>query len=467
MTQLWQFTAIELAEKVRRREVSSTEVVEAHLERAAAVNPKLNAIVELRSEAARAEAEAADRALASGAEVGPLHGVPFTSKINLDVAGSATDEGAVGLADLVATSDSPVVARMRTAGAILVGRTNMPDLGLRLTTESSAHGATCNPWDRTRTVAGSSGGEGAAIAAGMSPIGLGNDIGGSLRNPAYACGIASLKPGFARVPVGNLSAPLPPPLSSQLMLVNGVLARAVADLRLGLSVLAGAHPIDPDATDTPLDGPPPRRRLLVVSDPAGGDTDPEIAASVVAVADGLARRGWEVVADDADRLALEEVYQTWGSWLIGELRLVRDLLEAVMGPEGRRFFELTDERYPQQPFEAQFQVHQTRHVLARAWAETFADYDAVVGPTWTQPPFPLGWDIASEANANAVLDMIRFVLPANLLGLPAVCVPTGVNRRGLPLGVQIIGPRQREDLCLLIGAEIESDHPPITPVDPR
>lgn len=466
VSELWTLGAGELAGMIKKREVSSREAVQAHLDRAEAVNPTVNAIVESWPERSLADADAADRATASGAETGPLHGVPFTSKINLDVTGSATDEGAAGLAGLIASSDTPVVARMRGAGAVLVGRTNMPDLGLRLTSESSLYGQTRNPWDTSRTVAGSSGGEGAAIASGMSPIGLGNDIGGSVRNPAYACGIASIKPGFGRVPVGNTSSPVAPLLSSQLMLANGVMARSVADVRLGLSIVAGAHPLDPNSLDVPLDGPPRPRRALIVAEPPGGTTDPEIAAAVRNAAGALASKGWEIVETDTERLRLEETYETWGSWLISELRQIRALLEAVMGPDGRRFFELAESAYPELPFETQIAVHQTRHGLGVAWAEVLAEYAVVIGPTWTQPPFPLGWDIESEANALAVLDMARFVLPANLLALPAACVPTGVAGTGLPLGVQVIGPRLREDTCLSVAAEIESAFPPMTPVTP-
>jgi amidase len=470
VSELWALPAAELARLIRRREVSSREVVAAHLARAEAANPALNAVIESWPERSLREADAADAALARAggdAEVGPLHGVPFTAKCNLDVAGSPTSEGAPGLADLVATSDTAVVARVRAAGAVLVGRTNMPDLGLRLTTESSLYGPTCNPWDTGRSAAGSSGGEAAAVAAGISPLGLGNDIGGSLRNPAYACGVASVKPGFGRVPVGNASAPIPPLLSSQLMLVNGVLARNVDDLRLGLAVVVGADPSCPDAVDAPLDGPPRPRRVLLVAEPPGGAIDPEVAAGVRAAGAALEAAGWQVVDGDWARLRLEETYEAWGRWLVGELRQVRPLIEGVMGADGRRFLDLTDTRWPTEGFETQLGLHQTRHSLAVAWARAFGDYAAVVGPTWTQPPFPLAWDIESEANAHAVLEMIRFVLPANLLGLPAVCVPTGVGPRGLPLGVQVIGPRLREDVCLAVGADVQAAFPPITPIDPR
>ena len=190
MSELWQLGARELAATIQRREASSREVVESHLSRMDAVNGALNAVVRRFDDEALAAADRADKALADGAAVGPLHGVPLTVKENIDVAGTPTTQGLPILADAIATLDAPVVERMRAAGAIPIGRTNLPDLGLRVHTDSSLHGLTRNPWNADVTAGGSSGGEASALASGMSPIGLGNDLGGSLRNPAHCCGIA-------------------------------------------------------------------------------------------------------------------------------------------------------------------------------------------------------------------------------------------------------------------------------------
>src|SRR5579862_3057556 len=222
---------------IRDREVSSREVIQAHLDRIETVNPYLNAIVRLLPDQALAAADAADRSVSDGTRLGPLHGVPFTVKENIDLAGTPTTQAVPALAEAVAPVDAPQVERMRAAGAIPVGRTNLPDMALRVHTDSSLHGLTRNPWNAGRTAGGSSGGEAAAIASGMSPIGLGNDIGGSLRNPAYACGIASIKPSRGRVAQGNPSSILDMPINGQIMLVNGVLARTVADVRLGLGAV--------------------------------------------------------------------------------------------------------------------------------------------------------------------------------------------------------------------------------------
>ena len=220
------------------------------------MNGAVNAVVEVRADEVLASADAADERVRSGAALGTLHGVPFTVKTNMDQVGFATTQGCESLKDLVADQDSPEVERMRGAGGVALARTNMPDLGLRINTQSSLYGDTHNPWMHGHTAGGSSGGEAAAIASGMSPIGLGNDIGGSLRNPAYACGIASIKPSRGRVPQGNPSSPLVPMIQDQVMLVSGVLARHVADVRVGLEAVMGAHHADPLTIDVPLRGAP-------------------------------------------------------------------------------------------------------------------------------------------------------------------------------------------------------------------
>src|ERR1035437_5729354 len=224
-TELWQESASTLAEMIRAGTVTSREVVDAHLERIEAVNQKINAVVEVRPDEVRRDA--ADAKQRAGGPLGTLHGVPFTVKTNIDLTGYATTEGSVALKDLMANSDSPTVERMRLAGAVPLARTNMPDMGLRVNAESSLYGSTHNPWMRGRTAGGSSGGEAAAIASGMSPMGLGNDIGGSLRNPAYCCGVASIKPSSGRVPQGNRTDTEELGINSQIMLAEGVLARHV------------------------------------------------------------------------------------------------------------------------------------------------------------------------------------------------------------------------------------------------
>ncbi len=462
--QLWSKSARELASLIRTGQASSREVVAAHFERISQVNGDVNAIVELLKDQALESAIEADHAIARGDDVGSLHGVPYTVKSNIDYEGSATTEGVKALKDLIAPSDSPMVAKLRANGAIAIGRTNLPDFGLRITTESELYGSTHNPWDASRTAGGSSGGEAAAIATGMSPLGLGNDLGGSLRNPAYCCGIASIKPGFGRVANCNDSAAFDPSLPFQLMVAQGVLARTVGDVREALRVVMGSDPRDPHAIDAPLEGPPRAKRVALVPEPEGGDTDPDVAEGVRVAGRALVAQGYDV--EEISPPDLVDAYIAWSELVTTGLDQMRPVMDAFMGPEGKRFLDLTTFDFPD-PTPASLSVmHQTRYRIAKNFRSFLEEYPLIVGPTWTQKPFPLGWDIASRDNAAAVLELFRFVLPANLMGLPSACVPTGVAA-GLPTGVQVISSRMREDLCLDAAEAIEREVGVLTPIDPR
>jgi len=247
MADLWEHGAVELAEIIRTGQASSVEVVEAHLARIESVNNSVNAMVKTLSEQALDRASEIDNALGKGEKLGPLAGVPFTVKENIDFAGLPTTNGLPGLAEAIAPSDAPVVERMRGAVGVAIGRTNLPDMGLRVHTDSALHGLTRNPWNHDRTAGGSSGGEAVSLATGMSPIGLGNDIGGSLRNPASCCGIASIKPTMGRIPHANVIPIEDEGVVAQHMVAEGPMARRVADVRLGLSILAGGCPRSPNS----------------------------------------------------------------------------------------------------------------------------------------------------------------------------------------------------------------------------
>jgi amidase len=461
---LWRESATTLAQLIRSGDVSSREVVESHLARIDEVNGAVNAVVEVRPEEVLAEADRADATLRSSDALGTLHGVPFTVKTNIDVAGYATTRGSRALADLVATVDAPVVEKMRRAGAVVLARTNMPDLGLRLNTESSLYGATHNPWRHGYTAGGSSGGAAAALATGMGPLALGNDIGGSLRNPAFCCGIASIKPSRGRVAAQDTSAIYEATLSEQIMLVEGVMARHVGDVRRGLEVVMGSHRADPQSVDVPLHGPPASKRVALVPEPFGGETDAQIADGVRRAGQALADAGYEV--DEVEPPLLFDAYFEWAELMSTTLAVTMANDLGLIGEGGLRFLELTDGGFPAATPESTTLLHQNRFRVARAWREFFTKHPLIVGPTWTQPPFPLGFDIADAESALKVVEMVRFVLPANLLGLPAACVPVGFAGE-TPTGVQIIGDLFRDDLCLTAAEAIEQSLGVLTPIDPR
>jgi amidase len=356
---------------------------------------------------------------------------------------------------------------MRAAGAIAIGRTNLPDMALRVHTDSSLHGLTRNPWNLGRTAGGSSGGEAVALATGMSPIGLGNDIGGSLRNPANACGIASIRPSAGRVPDAGFVPSEDFPLAVQLMNVQGPMARRVADVRLGLQILAGAHPRDPWSVDVPLAGQPVKGpiRVAVVAEPPGGATAPVVARTVRAAADALANAGYDVVETCPPRH--EDAVATWAQFLLGDFAALLDQLLPLMGPDAVKFLSTVNSAVPPLDATGMSKMFANRHGVARAWSQFFAQHQLVLTPTWTQLPFEHGFDAATPEGAAATMEMIRPVVPANLLGLPSACVPAGRDEAtGLPIGVLLTGARFREDLCLDAAEAIEARLGLDTPIDP-
>lgn len=467
MAELWQLSALELAEAIRTRQASSREVVEAHLARVEQVNPHLNAIVRVLADEALAAADAADAAVAAGdgSELGPLHGVPCTVKENIDLAGTPTTQGVPAFAEAVAHVDAPTVERMRGAGAIPFARTNMPDFGLRVHTRSSLHGLTRNPWHPGVTAAGSSGGEASAIASGMSPIGLGNDIGGSLRNPAHCCGIASIKPTVGVVPMATVIPPEDLLLGSQQMVCEGPMAREVADVRAGLQVLAGRHYRDPRSLSAELIdlGPDERLRIAVLADPPGGETHPAIAAAVRRAADLLADRGHDVV--EATPPDYEATIDRWAELLIEDLAVIRPLIEALISPAAAQILEHLCAQYPEPTLESSINLQADRFRLMREWSVFFQDHPIVLSPTWALPAFEHDADERGEEIQGILRDTLRPVLPPNLLGIPAAVVPCG-TAAGLPVGVQVIGDRFTDLRCLAVAEQIQQAEGVHTPIDP-
>jgi len=465
VSELWQLSALELTDRIRRGETSSREVLHALLGRVEAVNGDLNAIVAILGDEAEKAADSADQAVADGVPLGPLHGVPITVKENIDVAGWPTTHGVPAFAEAVVPVDAPVVERMRAAGAIPFARTNMPDFGLRVHTDSTLRGLTRNPWRPDVTAGGSSGGEASSLASGMSPLGLGNDLGGSLRNPAHCCGIASIKPTTGVVPHASFLPPEDPLIMFQLMAVEGVLARRVADVRAGLQVLAGAHPRDPLSLPVNLrtSEPGARFRIAVCTEPPGGTTDAGVAAAVRRAADALADAGHDV--DEAVPPTYERAIELWVQMLLPDVRFMRPLLEDVMGADSKAFLDFAAIEYPPIDISTWALLFAERHGVMRDWSAFFDTWDALLTPTWTQPPFAHGADIGSLDEARNTLSLMRPVLPANLLGLPAAVVPAGLAA-GLPVGAQLTGPRFADLVMLDVAQTVEDQLGILTPIDP-
>ena len=295
----------------------------------------------------------------------------------------------------------------------------------------------------------------------MSPLGLGNDVGGSLRNPAHCCGIASIKPTPGRVPHATVIPPEDFGPAMQLMAVEGVMARRVSDVRLGLAIVSGAHPRDPDSVPVLLDLPRHESRsVALVAEPPGGDTHPEIAAAVRRAGDALADAGYDVV--EAEPPLYEAALDVWGRFLFTDIRAQEPVLRAVMGPDAIRFLDSIGDLYPEQDTAGLFATLAERRLIAREWNQFFVDHPLILSPIWSQPAFAHGWDLE---NAHATMRLMRPVMPANLLGLPAAAVPAG-QAGGLPAGVQVMGARFQELACLEAAEAIEQRLGVAQPIDP-
>jgi amidase len=462
-TQLWQLGARELADGIRKRSFSSVEAVQAHLDRIDRVNHSLNAITRVLREEALSIAAQVDGGLARGDAAGPLAGVPFTVKENIDLAGTATTWGVAALAGAEAPIDAPQVANLRQAGAIAIGRSNMPDFALRWHTDNGLHGATLNPYDRSLTPGGSSGGEAVSLATGMTPLGLGNDLGGSLRWPAQCCGIASIRPTLGRVPSATVIEPSDPLIGIQLMNTQGPLARRVGDVRLALELMCRPSDRDPWYVPAPLgSGDNGQLRVAVVRDPAGAGVEPSIAEAVDTAARALREAGHLVA--DAEPPGVQEAAQGWATLIAADVERMTPLLEQLSCPDANRFLEIARQAMPAPGREAYALAFAGRHGLLRAWAEFFRSYDVVLAPIATMPAFPVGADL-DPAGAGVFVTALRMVVAVNYLGLPAAAVPLGDSPA--PQAVQLIGPRYREDLCLDAAQAVEDVLGVRAPIDPR
>ena len=468
MTEIWKMGAMDIADAIRTKKVSCREVIQAHLDRIEDVNPSINAVTVLLAESALEAADEADKKLFEGKDIGPLHGVPMTVKENIDLTGSATTNGIVLFKDAYPPSDAPHIAQLKAAGVIPIGRTNTPDLGMRWHTDNALRGATKNPWDAGRTPGGSSGGDAAALATGMTPLGMGNDYAGSLRWPSQCCGTTALRTTLGRIAKASAFENTPnPPLALQLFAVHGPMARHVRDLRIALRHMSGPDPRDQWWVPAPLDGPKPDHPIpvAVTVDPGNMGVDPNIAAAVRKAAQALSEAGYAVEEVEPPSIARgAELYfqlitshgQTQRAFPIEEL-----VSEGLL-----RFQEAHSEAITAFMGEASPDGFAERIGIAKAWGKFQAKWPLILGPVSAMQPFPVGFDMKGTDESMTWLRSIRLIVIVNMLGLPSVAVPTGIAE-GLPQGVQIIGQRYREDLCLDAAEAIESRLGAITPIDPR
>lgn len=477
MNELKFLTASELANLIRQRKVSSQEVLEAHLSQIATHNSSLNAIVTLDEERACQRAQEADDALARGEIWGPLHGVPVTIKDVFETAGLRTTSGFKPLASYVPKQDATVVARLRQAGAIIMGKTNTPEMAGDEQTSNSLFGRTNNPWDLSRTPGGSSGGSAAAVASGMSPLDIGSDIGGSVRNPAHFCGVFSLKPSDYRVP---FTGHIPPPPGSKsrgllrYFLTPGPLARSVADLRLALTIIAGPDEREwevPPVLLEPVSEQELRTLRFAWSDDFGFPLSEEIRTALAGLAAELTRAGCRVEHCNPPEFDFGQALQVYGK-LKEAAFTVRSSPLHLPRFLWRTLAELIPDSNPTvrglirgagDNLQHYASALSQRDIFITKMESFLNDWDAWLCPVAALPAYPhlSSRNLIEQLRATVELDgqKIPYLLATsvyttlfNLTGNPVVVLPLAQTKEGLPIGVQVVGKRWN-DMALLAVAE--------------
>jgi aspartyl-tRNA(Asn)/glutamyl-tRNA(Gln) amidotransferase subunit A len=453
--QLCFLPATELAQRIAARELSPVTVMDAVLARAETMDKILNLFATPLFDAARDAARAAEAAVMAGGPLGPLHGVPITVKDNVAVGGVRWTNGSAAFMDNIAAEDAAVVTRAKTAGAIIIGKTNLPEFAHKVLTDSPAFGVTRSPWSLDHTPGGSSGGASAALAAGVAPLAIGTDGGGSIRCPSSCCGLNGLKATLGRIP-----QEAPDGFANYFFV--GPMARRVDDVALLLSVMAGPLPADP----FPIGAPPPPAAALAPEDAAAGlrigwvehfgryRTDPEVARLTGAAVRSLESAGalveelrapcfddvfetYTVLASSAHAARFSSLVERWGE------RMTPSMLDSIA--KGTRWSAIDWLR-----------AHEQRTRLFRAVQLLFERFDIIATPTMIAPPKPLdaGGSIATEMYAEWAAPLYPF----NLTAHPAMSVPTGFTDDGLPVGLQLIGPWFAEERLLRVAALLETIH---------
>jgi Asp-tRNA(Asn)/Glu-tRNA(Gln) amidotransferase A subunit family amidase len=466
-------SANEIAAQIRRKERSPVEVARVHLDRIESLNPELNAFVDHRPEAVLAQAREAEKAIRRGDRLGPLHGVPLSIKSSIDVTGHRCEGGTRLRTGRIAIEDAPLVTRLRNAGAVILGVTNAPELLMAWETDNLLYGRTNNPWDLTRTAGGSSGGESAAIAAGLSSGGVGSDGGGSIREPAHFCGICGLKPTPGRIPSTGHYPKAGGPFA--LIGVVGPMARTIEDLQTLFEVMAGHDDGDPNAA--PVQVSSDARELdeatigaLKVGffeDDGRTPVTQETRLAVQRAAALLSRSGFQVEPFRPD--GLEEARQRWWEFFgtAGGMILATMIFEST--PRGRepelspilREFLAWTKAEPAHTGESLLATWLGRDAVREKILLQMRKYPLLLCPTAAIPAFRHGereWRV--EGKIVKYLDAWSYCEWFNLLGFPAVVVPMGFSDEGLPIGIQIVGRPWQEELVLAVAAKLEQERGP-------
>ena len=489
MTEIHQLSAGETVARVKQRDLSAVETVSAALTRLDQVNPHLNAVVESCHQSALANAEILDAKIATEGPdaAGILAGVPITVKVNIDQADHHTTNGLKLQKNLRATLDSPVISNLKAAGAIIIGRTNTPAFSMRWFTRNSLHGATLNPLNSALTPGGSSGGAASAVASGIGALAHGTDIAGSVRYPAFACGVHGLRPSLGRIPVHNASA-ADRFIGGQLMAVSGPLARSINDLEIAFAAMAGGDAIksggnaisarDPWWTPVPLQLPEVEKRVAVTRRPPG---TPEVAAPLLEAIDHasaiLESAGWQV--EEVECPSVTEAARLNMAFWMAEMEQARTVVTEENDEDANFIFEQLNRRSDEfvSANTTTIELFQQRAALTRQWQEFLQQYPVFLCPPSAELPFEDHLDVKSESDFDHVFDAQLMQIGLPLMGIPGLHVTTGHVSDGkishtarhshskstdmcsniFPAGVQLAGQRYREDSLLAVARLLEME----------
>lgn len=451
--------ATELAQQIRNGDVSPVEVVKAHLDRIEQTNPQVNAIVTL-AENALSEAKAAEQAVRSGQPLGPLHGVPFTVKDSIDTAGVMTQRGSPIFRHRMPSQDATSVARMKAAGGILLAKSNLPEFSYWIESDNLLSGRTNNPWDLTRTPGGSSGGESAAIAAGMSPLGLGTDLAISVRGPASQTGITSIKATHGSIPMTGIW-----PRAPRRFWHVGPMARSVRDIALAFSLLSGPDGQDAFATRAahplPDHGVQPRPlRIGWMTGPGFGPVDAEVAAVVKAAAAALQQSGVQV--EEVGIAALERDFALDVFNRLHVMEMKPAFAAAVAGRDPAEIYKMarTMLSLPDTSLQAYIEAEQAAERIRDGYADYFSRYDALITQVLPTPAHKHGIEqLVIDGQTVDVSWLQAATVPLNVTGLPGIALPFGQSSEGLPINIQITGKWHDEATILAIAARLEALSP--------
>ena len=464
MTNLWSLHAHQISKLLKNREVSATEICNSLINHIEEINPKINAIVVKTYEDAKKQAKALDRKIRENEKIGLLAGVPTTVKVNTDQIGYPSTNGLQIQKDLIATQDSPVVKNIRNSDALMLGKTNTPAFSIHWFTRNSLHGHTLNPHKKTITPGGSSGGAAAATAAGMGAIGHGTDIAGSIRYPAYACGIHGLRPSIGRVPMINYTTP-DRHIGGQIMAVSGPLARCIKDIEIALKAMSVENYDDPWWAPIPFSFPMPEKKIALLTKIEGLKIDPIIVEELNSAAKKLEQMGW--IIEEPKSPNFQEAANFQAILWLGEFRRTGGVaISKENDPDANFIYSQMCRRCPDTSLEKFMDSLQNRARISREWNKFFDQYPIILCPISGDIPFPDLKDLESEESFDLVFDSMLPQIAPPYMGLPGFSFATNKTKENIPLGIQFISRKYREDLLLNVAYDLEKHYPKIEPLLP-